>query len=326
MYLRCKILRPCVIALCLAIALSSVSSASAAADAYPKQAVKVIVPYSAGGSVDLMARVVSPELSKILGVPFVVENVPGASGSIAMNRLAVAKPDGYTLAFTPEGACATPPNFSNVGYGTKEFAPIAQVAHLYNTLFVSKDSGIKTLKELIEKAEKEPLSVGITGAHTSQRIMMELLMGEIKPGSMTIVPFHGATEVMAALLGGKISAGGTLQVDPVPYHKNGSITVLAIAAPQREGALADVPTFTEQGYPTVLSGSWYGYAAPAKTPPAIIAKLEAAVAQATKQPHIQEAIKKLGVDVRYLNTKEFTAKWHKSFADVKAIVAKFKLR
>ena len=322
MYLRGKIFRLCILALCLGMALPSVASAAA----WPQSTIKAIVSFSPGGANDLVARIIAPELSKILGVPVVVENVPGASGSIGLNRLAAAKPDGYTLAVAAEGSAAVVSNFNNVGYTTKEFAPIAQVVNLDQSIYVSKDSGIKTLKELLAKAEKEQLSYGIPGIHSSPRLTVENLMHAVKkPGFMTLVPFGGGAEVISTVLAGKIAAGGSPLQDIVPYIKNGSLIALAIASPERDPDFPDIPTLTELGYP-IVQGTWFGFAAPAKTPPAVIAKVDEAVAQALKLPHVQEALKKIGGSPQYLNAKAFTEKWHKGFESVKDMIATFGLK
>ncbi|MCC8194655.1 MAG: tripartite tricarboxylate transporter substrate binding protein, partial [Deltaproteobacteria bacterium] len=264
MYLRRKIFHLCIMALCLGTALPSVAYAAAA---WPKSTIKVIVPFAAGAANDLVTRTIAPELSKILGVPVVVENVPGASGSIGLNRLAHAKPDGYTLAVAAQGSATVTANFNNVGYTTKEFAPICQIVNLDQSIYVSKAGSIKTLKELLDKAEKEQLAYAIPGIHAAPRLTVESLMHAVgKPKLMALVPFTGGSEVVAAVLSGKVAAGGSPLQDIVPYIKNGSLLVLAIAAPERDPDFPDIPTLKELGYPIEL-GTWFGLTAPAKTPP-----------------------------------------------------------
>ena len=322
MNLRCKIFGLCIMALCLGMALPSVASAAA----WPQSAIKIIVPFSAGAANDLVTRILAPELGKILGVAVVVENVPGASGSIGLNKLAASKPDGYTLGIAAEGSATVVSNFNNVGYTTKEFAPIAQIINLDQSIYVSKDSDVKTLKDLLAKAEKEQLAYAIPGIHAAPRLTVESLLHAInKPKLMALVPFTGGGEVVAAVVGGKVAAGGSPLQDIVPYIKNGSLIVLAIASSQRDPDFPDIPTLKDLGYP-VERGTWLGIAAPAKTPTAVIARLDEAVAQALKEPHIQESLKKIGSTAQYLSTKPFTEKWHKSFETVNDMVVNWGLK
>lgn len=271
-----------------------------------------------------MARALAPEMSKQLGVAVVVENATGGGGAIAMNKLARAKPDGYTIALTTVGPSTLVPNKSNVGYTTKEFVPIAQVADVPNVIAVHKDSGIKNLKELFARGEKETLTYGTSGAGHTQNIQMETLLMLInKPGLLTHVPFDGGSQAVAALLGGQISASMNIVPEPLPHIQNGTFIGLCITSSQRDPALPDVPTLKELGH-DLEGGVWYGYAAPAKTPPAVIAKLEDALTKAINLPEIQDVFKKIGSPVQYLDSKAFTEKWLKTFESNKAVMEKMK--
>ncbi len=291
---------------------------------WPKSTIKIIVPYTAGGGADLMSRALAPELSKILGVSVVVEDVPGGGGGIAMAKLMRSKPDGYTIIHTTVGAATLTPNSSDVGYTDKEFAPIAQVADVPNVIAVHKDSGIKTLKELFEKAEKENLTYSTSGAGLTQNVQMEALFLSInKPGLLTHVPFGGGSQAMAALLGKQVDCGVAIVPEPLPHIQNGTFTALAITSSERDPALPDVPTMKELGY-SLEGGVWYGFAAPAKTPGDVIARLEAAFAQAAKEPAIIETFRKLGNPVRFLGSKEFAAKWKNDFETNKKVLEAMK--
>lgn len=302
----------------------SCSTFAAAADTWPKSTIKVLVPFTAGGGADLMARALAPELSKILGVSVVVENATGGGGAIAMNKLARAKPDGYTIALTTVGPSTLVPNKSDVGYTTKEFTPLAQVADVPNVVSVRKDSGIKTLEELFAKAEKETLTYGTSGAGHTQNIQMETLLMLInKPGLLTHVPFDGGSQAVAALLGGQISASMNIVPEPLPHIQNGAFVGICITSSERDPALPEVPTLKELGY-ALEGGVWYGYAAPAKTPPAVVAKLDEALAKATSLTGIQDVFKKLGSPVQFLDSKAFTAKWLRTYEINKDVMAKMK--
>jgi tripartite-type tricarboxylate transporter receptor subunit TctC len=241
-----------------------------------------------------------------------------------MNKLAHAKPDGYTIALTTVGPSTLVPNKTDVGYTTKEFSPIAQVADVPNVISVRKDSGVKTLKELFTRGEKETLTYGTSGAGHTQNIQMETLLMLInKPELLTHVPFDGGSQAIAALLGGQISASMNIVPEPLPHIQNGAFIGLCITSSERDPALPDVPTLKELGY-ALEGGVWYGYAAPAKTPPSIVAKLDEALAQATGLPNIQEIFKKLGSPVQYLNSEAFTEKWLKTYETNKGVMEKMK--
>ncbi len=307
------------VALAMVVCFSSIGSA---ADNWPKSTIKVIVPFTAGGGADLMARALAPEISKNLGVSVVVENATGGGGAIAMNKLARSKPDGYTIILTTVGPSTLVPNKSNVGYGTKEFAPIAQVADVPNVVAVRKDSGITTLEQLFAKGETETITYGTSGAGHTQNVQMETLLMLIdKPGLMTHVPFDGGSQAVAALLGGQVNACVCIVPEPLPHIQNGTFLGLCITSSERDPALPDVPTLKELGY-ALEGGVWYGYAAPANTPPDIIAKLDEAIAKATAMPEIVDVFEKIGSPVQYLNHEAFTEKWLKTFESNKAVMAK----
>lgn len=312
--------RACGLLLVLAMVLS-VPGLSAAADNWPKSTIKIIVPFSAGGGADLMARALAPELSKHLGVAVVVENTPGGGGALAMARLARAKPDGYTIIHTTIGPATLTPNSSDVGYTNKEFAPIAQVADVPNVIAVHKDSGCKSLKELFEKAETMNLTYGTSGAGLTQNVQMEALFFSInKPALLTHVPFNGGSQAVANLLGQQVDCAVAIVPEPLPHIQNGTFIGLGITSAERDPALPDVPTLKEQGY-DISGGVWYGFAAPAKTPADVIAKLEAAFAEVTKNPVIIEAFNKLGNPVQFLNSKDFTGKWMSAFETNRKVLA-----
>lgn len=293
---------------------------SAAANAWPGSTIKILVPFSAGGGADLMARALAPEMSKFLGVAVVVENAPGGGGALAMAKLANSKPDGYTIIHTTIGPATLTPNSSDVGYTNKEFAPIAQVADVPNVIAAHKDSGFTSLKDMLKKAETENLTYGTSGAGLTQNVQMEaLFLGLNKPGLMTHVPFNGGSQAVAALLGKQVTAAVAIVPEPLPHIQNGAFVGLGITSAERDPSLPNVPTLKEQGY-DLVGGVWYGFAAPAKTPAPVIARLEAALAEATRQPAIQEVFKKLGNPVQFLNTKDFTEKWMRSFESNKKVL------
>ena len=317
---RNKFFHLCLVALSMALALPF--TASAASDNWPNSPIKILVPFSAGGAADIMARTMAPQIGKQLGVAVVVENTTGGAGAVAMSKLATSKPDGYTLILTSSAPCTLTPNRSDVGYTNKEFAPIAQIVDLPNYVVVHKDSGIKTLPELLEKAEKEKnITYGTAGAGLAQNTQIEaLLMAIKKPEILTHVPFDGGSQAVAALLGNQISAAMCVITEVMPHIKSGTFVALATSTARRDKALPDIPTFAELGYPT-YGGSWYGFAAPAKTPAPIIKRLSAIVKDTCELPEIIEVFEKIGNPIQYLDDQAFTELWMKAYETNKNIIA-----
>lgn len=293
----------------------------AAAD-YPKSPVTVIVPYAAGGGADLMSRALATKLQEQLGQPFVVSDKPGGSGGIGMAELARSKADGYTIILTSIGAATLTPNNADVGYSNKEFAPIAQIADIPLVLAVHKDSPYQTMADLMAAGDKEPgkLTYGSAGAGLIQNVSMEgMLMDINKRGLFTHVPFNGGSEAVSALLGKQTDFVVAIATEVIPQMKSGEFRALAVSSAERYELIPDVPTFNEQGYKLQV-GTWYGFAAPAGTPEAVIAKLDGAIKTALDDPSVKETFTKLNQPTEYLDSKSFTEKWMADFDKNKAIV------
>ncbi|MDF2520006.1 MAG: hypothetical protein K0R84_634 [Clostridia bacterium] len=299
------------------------SAAPAAGNDYPKQPVTIVVPYAAGGGADLMARALSTTLQKELGQPFIVSNKPGGSGAIGMAEVARSKEDGYTLILTSVGAATITPNNSDVGYTNKEFAPIAQVADIPLMLAVKADSPFKTVQEVFDYAEKNPgkLTYGTAGAGLIQNVSMEgLLMEMNKRGLFTHVPFNGGAEAVSALMGGQTDFAIAIATEIIPQMKSGQFRALAVSTAERYTETPDVPTFKESGYNYEV-GVWYGFAAKAGTPDAVLQKLEGAFQKSLQDPEVIETFKKINQPIAFMDSKSFTEKWMSSFEKFKAVVA-----
>jgi tripartite-type tricarboxylate transporter receptor subunit TctC len=296
--------------------------------AWPQKTVTIIVPYSAGGGADLMARALATPLEKELGKAFVVTNKPGGSGAIGMSELARAKADGHTFILTSVGACTLTPNNSNVGYTNKEFAPVAQLADIPLLIAVHKDSPIKTLKELFAAAEKNPgkMTYGTAGAGLIQNVSMEgLLLGMNKRGLFAHVPFNGGAEAVTALLGKQTDFAVAIATEIIPQLKSGEFRALAVSSAGRYALTPDVPTFKELGYDLQV-GVWYGFAAPKGTPEAVIKKFQDTILKATKDPAVMATFKKINQPIIFLDSKAFTEKWMKDFETNKKVIAALKAK
>lgn len=288
---------------------------AASAENYPNDNITVFVPFPAGGSTDLMARIVSKPLGEILGVPMVVENRPGGGGAIAMNGLSTAKPDGYTIALTSLGPAMLTPNQGDVGYTDKEFAPISQTSFLPTMLFVSSDSEYDTLDELVAGAKSKygEMTYSSTGAGGTGHVACELFQSALgEPGVFNMVPFDSGTEATTAVLGGHIEFSLGDAGDTSDYIADGSLKVLAIASAERDPMFPDVPTFRELGYDVVI-GPWWGFAAPVGTPKEILDILDDGIKQALENPTVVKQMMNINSPVVYTETTAFTEKWHQDF-------------
>ncbi len=309
------------LALIFAVAIFSVSGAGQAeqeqamsAD-YPNDNITVYVPFSAGGSTDLMARIIAEPLGEILGVPMVVENRPGGGGAIAMNALSIADPDGYTIALTSLGPAMLTPNQGDVGYTDEEFAPISQTSFLPSMLFVSSDSPYETLAELVAAAKGMPgeMTYSSTGAGGTGHVACELFQEELgEKGLFNMVPFDSGTEATTAVLGGHIEFSLGDAGDTADHVADGNLRVLAIASEERDPMFPDVPTFRELGYDVVI-GPWWGFAAPAGTPKEIIDILDDGIKQALENQNVVRQMMNINSPVVYTETTKFTENWHRDF-------------
>jgi tripartite-type tricarboxylate transporter receptor subunit TctC len=277
-----------------ALALSAVLLAGAASQAlaqgYPNRPIRIVAPFPAGGLVDVLARAVGEEMSKSLGQPVIVENKPGAGGNIGADIVAKADPDGYTLLMTSPGI----QSINQFLYKTmpfdpaKAFVPISLVADMSMLVVVHPKVGVKTLKELIDKARANPgkLNFGSAGVGTTGHLGQALLVHVAKI-TVTHIPYRGAAPSVTDLIAGQID--GVVDNPPtvMSHIKAGTIVPLAVAAKQRLAVLPNVPTAPEAGLPGWEASSWFGIVAPAGTPPEIVKKLHAEVVKAVRQPSMQ---------------------------------------
>lgn len=287
---------------------------------YPTKPVKIISPFPAGGTSDVMARLIADELTKALKQPFIVDNRGGAGGTIGTEAGAKAAPDGYTLIQTGVGQNAVAHGLNpKLGYDSlKDFVHITQVNYGPNVLVVHPSQPFKTLKDLIDYGKANPgkLNYGMTHA-ASGHMAMELLKqaaSECKPKQkdckglfMVGIPYRGGGPMMTDILGGQIPLMFINQDTALPHIKAGKLRALAVSSLTRNPLYPDVPTVAESGYPGFNALSWSGLSAPKGTPQAIIDKLEAATVTALKSPAVREKLERIGFVVPELGSKAYTA-------------------
>jgi putative tricarboxylic transport membrane protein len=289
-----------------AVGLMAALAAPAMAADYPSRPIEVIVGFPAGSAVDTNIRTIIPALQKILGVPIVVDNRPGAGGAVAWNTLSKAKPDGYTL-----GSVNYPAISGVYGTGGLQFDPTEKFEFLGNMIYepnvisVRKESPYKSLGEMVEFLKQNPsgLSYGATGV-ASLDGLTALAVGNAAGVKFRIVNFEGSPDAISSLLGGHIDAMGMSVSEIVPFREDDSMRAMGVGGTERNPLLPDVPTFAEQGIPLAVNGSSRGWIMPAGADPAILAKLRDAIKQAAADPEYLATAKKMSQAVHYIPGEE----------------------
>ena len=263
--------------------------ALAHAQAYPTKPIRLVVPFAPGGSSSIVARSFAAEMSKALGQELYIENKGGGGGNVAMNDVAHADADGYSLIITHVGSLAmTPFMEKNLGYDVnQDFAPVSLLAKVPNIFVVHESVPAKDLKEFVALAKKEPgkLNYGSAGNGSAGHLAMEYLK-LVSGMDIQHVPYKGTGPNLIDLVAGRTQATSAGTPPLMPHVKSGKLRVIAVGTPKRLASLPDVATVAEQGYPGFETSQWYGLSAPAKTPPAIIQRLSQEAANAAKNPAI----------------------------------------
>jgi tripartite-type tricarboxylate transporter receptor subunit TctC len=276
-----------------ALALLVTAAPASQAQDFPSRPIRMVIAFPAGGPTDFVGRLVADKLKDLLPQPVLIENKPGANGAIGADSVAKAAPDGHTLFLSTVGAIAILPNMrTDMPYDVlRDFAPITLVVRNTTTLVVRSDSPINTVKDFVAmaKAKNGDLPFASTGVGSTTHLANEMFA--TAAGFKYIhVPYRGAAPALTDLLGGQVQAMFADVPVLMPQIKAGKIKPLAVASAQRNPMLPDVPTLAETGYPDTASDNWYGLLAPAKTPPAIIAKLHAAFTAAINDPVVKQKL------------------------------------
>lgn len=287
--MRSLSLRQIVLIAAFAVPVSTSFQASAQAQAWPAKPVHIVVAAAAGGGTDMLARIVANRLTENLKQSFVVDNKGGANGLIASEAVARSPADGYTLLFSYTAAMlvnpALHPNSSSDPL--KDFEPVAQVGSTGNLLVVSPDLPVHDLKQLVSyvREHKDAASYGSWGTGSGGHLVMETLLQRAGL-KMTHVPYKGVAPLATDVIGGTIKIAWVDTSSQVQNVKAGKMRAIAVSGSTRLPQLLDVPTTTQQGYP-FDTDAWYGLFAPARTPPQVIARLNAEIANITSMPDVQ---------------------------------------
>jgi tripartite-type tricarboxylate transporter receptor subunit TctC len=280
----------------LLIAWLAAAALPAMAQDYPSKPIRIIIGYSAGGGNDIIVRVMTPEMSKSLGQPVIVENKPGAQSIIAAEYSAKQPADGYTIFMGPSGPMTiNPATYSKLPYDPqKDFVPVSMIS-TFPLIAVVSASGPKTMKELVDYAKANPGKVNYSSSAGIFQISTELF--KQRTGTdFVMIPYKGSGESVQAVIGGQVTI--TL-VDPPPASgpiKAGTVRALAVTAAKRHPGFPDVPTMAEAGVPDMEVPVWTAFFVPAKTPSAIVSRLQKEVARVVHTPEVRERFTGMGIE------------------------------
>jgi tripartite-type tricarboxylate transporter receptor subunit TctC len=298
-----------------AIAAISGCAGSAAAQSFPSRPITMIVPFAAGGPTDVIARVIGERMGQSLGQPVVIENVTGAGGTIAAGRVARAAPDGYTLDLATWSTHVVTPVLYQLQYDVfRDFAPVAWLTQTPLLLVSRKDIPANDLQELVAWLKSNPVLLGSAGG-TDQ--VAGFLLQQQTGAKIQVVPYRGLAPAMQDLLAGRIDLLFDQPSDAVPQIRSGTIKGYAVTASIRAAVAPDIPTVDEAGLPGLHISPWHSLWLPKGTPPAVIAKLNAAAIDALADPAVRKRLGDVGQDIvpREQQTPEALAAYYKSETD-----------
>jgi tripartite-type tricarboxylate transporter receptor subunit TctC len=294
------------------------------AQPYPTRPVRMLVPFAAGGTVDIVARLVGAKLAEALGQPFVVENRSGAAGTIATALLAKSPGDGYTLMTMHQGLAFNAALYSNLPYDTmRDLAPIAYLGATPNVLIVTEALPVRTLKEFLDYARRNPgrIAYGSGGVGSAGHLPVELLQS-LTGTRFTHVPYKGSGPALTDLVGGQIQAMLATMPAAMPFVKSGKVRAIATSGAQRSPALPELPTLEEAGVPGYEYMPWYGLFGPAALPAALLGRLHEATARTLAEPEVRERLAQQGLEYRAMTREQFAGlvradvlKWGKFIRD-----------
>ena len=304
-------------------------AASSLAQPYPSRPVRFIAPFAAGGGSDLIARKLAQKLTEALGQPVVVDNRTGGSGVIGTEIVAKSPPDGLTIMMTTPTFTVNPSLMAKLPYDNiRDFAPISLIATAPHLLAVHPSLPAKSVKDVvaISKARPEELTFSSGSTGGSSHLSGELFNSTARI-KLTHVPYRGGGQAVLAIVTGEVSLGFVDLVSMLPHVKTGRVRAIALTSLKRSTVLPDLPTIAESGYPGFESGIWYGVVAPARTPPEVIARLNAELVKIVRTPDFLASLKTEGAEAvastpAYFgdHIKQETARWAKVIKEAKISV------
>jgi tripartite-type tricarboxylate transporter receptor subunit TctC len=305
------------------LAATLLAGSALAQGAWPSKPIRMIVPFTAGSVTDIVARTVGDAMSRSLGQPIVVENKPGAGGTIGAAQVAKAEPDGYTVLIHSSGHVLNPAIYSNLSYDTvKDLSGVTPLASVPNVLVVSPTRGWHTVADLVAAAKAKPGSLNYASAGTGSATHMNAEKFKLGAGiEAQHVPFKGTPEALTDVIGGRDDFFFAPMASALPMVKDGKLVPLAVSTAQRSPALPDVPTTLEAGVPNSDYTLWVGMIVPSATPPAIVKRLHDEAVKAVNSPEVKTRLANLGADPFTMEPAAFNA-YIKTEMEAAAIIAK----
>jgi tripartite-type tricarboxylate transporter receptor subunit TctC len=301
-----------------------VMQAALAQSAWPNKTIRIIVPFAAGSFTETAARTVGAELSQQWGQPVIVETKGGAGSTLGTDMVAKAAPDGYTLLVTDNSFAVSSALYDKLPYDPdKDIIKISTVAEAPAVLMVKADAPYKTLKELVDQAQKTPkqLTYGSGGQGSSAHLATELFFIQTN-SELTHIPYRGVAAALLDLMAGRIDVGLSSAGSAAQHIKGGKLRGLAVAGKERHPLIPDVPTFNEAGYGNYDMVYWFGLMAPAGLPPAVLARIQQGVARAVEQPKVIEVFAATGARAVARSSTEFHKKVQDESRLWKSVVTK----
>ena len=308
---------------CAVLALA-VASTSAAAQGYPTKPVRIVVPFGPGGVADISARAVAQKMGESMGQQVIVENKPSAGGILASETVAKAEPDGYTLLFITNGNSVSESLFKSLPYNSvKDFAPVSTVGFFDFVFVVKNDSDIKSMGDLLARMRANPgkLNIATINPGSGQHLSAELFKSMAGVDAQ-IITYKSTPEVLTAVISGQVQVGLDIVAPVLAQVKGGAVRIIAVSSKQRSPILPEVPTVAESGVPGYESESWNGVAAPVKTPPAIIERLNKEVRVAVAAPDVRKRLQDLGIDARAGTPEQLRERLVADIAKWRAVIEK----
>jgi len=312
--------------LAFSLAAALLGAAPAAAQAWPQKPIRLVVGFAPGGVADITARVVAQKLAEQLGAQVVVDNRPSAGGIVAADAVAKAPPDGYTLLLLTNGNAVSASMFTSLPYDTlNDFAPVSLLGTFDVAVVASAEARLDSMGALMAYAKANPgkLNIGTINVGSTQHLSAEMFRS-MAGVDATVVPFKGSPAVITALRANDVQVAFEMLAPVIPQAKSGAVRILAVTSEKRHPSLPDVPTVAESGVPGYAASSWNAIAAPAKTPPAIVERLQQETARVLAMPEVRDKLAAAGVTARASTPDELkrllasdVAKWRRVIEQAK---------
>lgn len=300
---------------------------SALAQTFPRKPIKLIVPFPPGGTPDMLARILGQQVGQIAKQQVIIDNRPGAAGNVAMELVARAAPDGYTLIMGTIGTLSINPYiYRTVGFDVaRDYAPVMNAGSISNLLAVHPSVPVNSVREFVELARKKPLTYASSGFGSSLHITSEYFQS-LAGIDLQHVPYKGSALAVTALVGGETNVMFDNMPSIAPHVVAGKLKPLAVTGPKRSHLFPNVPTMKEAGYPDVVVTPWYGILAPVKTPPEVVARLNALFNEAMRDSTVLKRYEEMDVEPGGGTPAQFadliraeSAKWSKLVRDKKIV-------